>query len=418
MNIEKATHWLIALGGAFVLAIAGASSALAQEVTTGTITGQVVDAQGLAIPGATVTVTSPQGRKTFLTDAEGRFHAPFLTPGRHALRIELEGFRPVTIERVDVSLGERVVLPNIMLRLGGVTEQVEVIGTPPVVDTTSTSIGTNLDSDFLARIPTQRQLTDVVYLAPGVSTSGDVGEANPSISGATGLENQYVIDGVNVSNPGYGGVGSYSIVFGSLGTGVPFDFVKEVQVKTGGYEAEFGQATGGVVQAVTKSGGNTFNGSTFATSSREASRVTSARRSCRTRLGGRKPSTPRRRSSATSASRPAVRSFATGCSSSARSIASGTERHSSRLKDFPSATSSAKPTGNARRGPIRPRAPTRPPPHTGSICRSSATRLVATWDRNAVLRSCGPIRQGSARSISGDTIKRGATRGCSGTISC
>jgi hypothetical protein len=131
MNIEKATHWLIALGGAFALAIAGASSALAQEATTGTITGQVVDAQGLAIPGATVTVTSPQGRKTFVTDAEGRFHAPFLTPGRHALRIELEGFRPVTIERVDVSLGERVVLPNIMLRVGGVTGYT-AIGVPAV----------------------------------------------------------------------------------------------------------------------------------------------------------------------------------------------------------------------------------------------------------------------------------------------
>jgi hypothetical protein len=263
MNTEKATHRLLALGAAFALAVAGTSSALAQETTTGTITGQVVDAQGLAIPGATVTVTSPQGERTFVTDAEGRFHAPFLTPGRHSVRVELQGFRPTRIERVDVSLGQRMVLPNITLRVGGVTEQVEVIGAPPVVDTTSTSTGANLDSEFLARIPTQRQLTDVVYLAPGVSTSGDVGEANPSISGASGLENQYVIDGVNVSNPGYGGVGSYSIVFGSLGTGVPFDFVKEVQIKTGGYEAEFGQATGGVVQAVTKSGGNTFNGSMF-----------------------------------------------------------------------------------------------------------------------------------------------------------
>jgi hypothetical protein len=149
------------------------------------------------------------------------------------------------------------------MRVGGLTEQVEVIAEPPVVDTTSTSIGANINSDFLARLPTQRQVTDVVYLAPGVSTSDDVGEANPSISGATGLENQYVIDGVNVSNPGYGGVGSYSIVFGSLGTGVPFDFVEEVQVKTGGYGAEFGQATGGVVQAVTKSGGNTFAGNIF-----------------------------------------------------------------------------------------------------------------------------------------------------------
>ena len=252
----------------FVVAVAAALCLLtgtlaAQEATTGTITGQVVDAQGLAIPGATVTITSPQGQRTFVTDAEGRFHAAFLTPGQHTVKVDLQGFRPVTVESVNVQLGQRVALPNITLRVGGVTEQVEVIGAPPVVDPTSSGIGVNLDSDFLARIPTQRQVSDVVYLAPGVSTSGDVGEANPSISGASGLENQYIIDGVNVSNPGYGGVGSYSIVFGSLGTGVPFDFVSEVQVKTGGYEAEFGQATGGVVQAVTKSGGNTFRGSGF-----------------------------------------------------------------------------------------------------------------------------------------------------------
>ena len=260
LNRAGIRTWFVAAAAALVVA---AAPAAAQDATTGTITGQVVDAQGLAIPGATVTITSPQGQRAFVTDTDGRFHAPFITPGRHSVSVELQGFRPVTIEDIDVSLGERVVMPNITLRLGGVTEQVEVIGATPTVDTTNSSLGSTLDSDFLARIPTQRQLTDVVYLAPGVSTSGDVGEANPSISGATGLENQYIIDGINVSNPGYGGVGSYSIVFGSLGSGVPFDFVQEVQVKTGGYEAEFGQATGGVVQAVTKSGGNSFNGSAF-----------------------------------------------------------------------------------------------------------------------------------------------------------
>ena len=82
------------------------------------------------------------------------------------------------------------------------------------------------------------------------------GRANPSIGGGSGLDNQYVIDGVNVTNTGYGALGSYSIVFGSLGNGTPFDFIQEVQVKTGGYEAEFGQATGGVVNVVTKSGSN------------------------------------------------------------------------------------------------------------------------------------------------------------------
>ena len=90
-----------------------------------------------------------------------------------------------------------------------------------------------------------------------------MGEANPSISGGSGLENQYVVDGVNITNQGYGALGSYSIVFGSLGNGTPFDFMQEVQIKTGGYEAEFGQATGGVVNVVTKGGTNNLRGTAF-----------------------------------------------------------------------------------------------------------------------------------------------------------
>ena len=87
-----------------------------------------------------------------------------------------------------------------------------------------------------------------------------MGVANPSIGGSSGLENQYVVDGVNITNGGYGALGSYSIVFGSLGNGTPYDFMQEVQVKTGGYEAEFGQATGGVINVVTKSGSNPAEG--------------------------------------------------------------------------------------------------------------------------------------------------------------
>ncbi len=98
-----------------------------------------------------------------------------------------------------------------------------------------------------------------------------VGKSNPSISGASGLENNYIVDGVNITNAGYGGVGSYSIVFGSLGTGVTQDFIKETQVKTGGFEAEYGQSTGGVVNVVTQSGTNALHGALSATSGPAAS---------------------------------------------------------------------------------------------------------------------------------------------------
>jgi outer membrane receptor protein involved in Fe transport len=239
-----------------------ATLAGAQETTSGSIAGRVVDSQGLAIPGATVTVIAPQGPRTFTTDADGAFFAPFLTPGQYEIKVELQGFRTLDRQNIDVRLGQRVEL-TLPMQIGSLAESVNVSGSAPVVDTSSTTTGTVLDSEMLQRVPIGRRFSDTLYIAPGVSSGGQVGEANPSMSGGSGLENQYVVDGVNITNAGYGALGSYSIVFGSLGNGVPFDFVKEAQVKTGGYEAEYGQSTGGVVNVVTKSGTNALKGSAF-----------------------------------------------------------------------------------------------------------------------------------------------------------
>ncbi len=148
------------------------------------------------------------------------------------------------------------------MEVGGLTETVRSASSAAVVDTGSTTTGAVLSSEMFEKIPVGRRMTDTLYLAPGVSGT-PTGRANPSMSGSSGLDNLYVVDGVNVTNTGYGAVGSYSIIFGSLGTATPFDFVKEVQVKTGGYEAEFGQSMGGVVNVVTKSGTNALRGSVF-----------------------------------------------------------------------------------------------------------------------------------------------------------
>jgi outer membrane receptor protein involved in Fe transport len=244
---------------ALVLALASTVSA---QQTTGTVSGRITDAQGLAVPGVTVTLTGAQGARTFVTDADGNFTAPFLTPGTFTVRAELQGFKAAETKDVNVSLGQTTTV-NLKMEIGGLTETVEVTGAASVVDTRSTTTGAVLSSDLLSRVPVGRRMTDALYLAPGVSSSGSAGRANPSISGSSGLDNQYVVDGVNVTNTGYGAIGSYSIVFGSLGTATPFDFIKEVQVKTGGYEAEFGQSMGGVVNVVTKSGTNNFRGSVF-----------------------------------------------------------------------------------------------------------------------------------------------------------
>jgi hypothetical protein len=248
---------------AFLLALVLAVGvvAAAQE-TTGTISGLITDAQGLGVPGATVTVTGPQGARETVTDGEGRYRLPLLVPGIYLVRSELSGFRTVEAKDIAVTLGATATV-NLKMEVGQVTEVVEVLAASSTVDIRATTTGATIDSETLANIPVGRRVTEVLYLAPGVSSSGAAGRANPAMAGGSGLDNLYVVDGVNITNTGYGAIGSYSIVFGSLGTATPFSFVKEVQVKTGGYEAEFGQSMGGVVNVVTKSGTNQLRGSAF-----------------------------------------------------------------------------------------------------------------------------------------------------------
>jgi hypothetical protein len=247
--------------GCALLLIFGAAAAHAQQ-TTGTIAGRIVDAQGLAVPGVTVTVAGPQGAKSVVTDGEGRYSVPFLVPGTYTVHAELQGFKPIDRRNVVVQLSQTTTLP-LTMEVGGLSETVQVTGAASPIDTTSTTTGATIDSAQLQRLPTGRRFSDTLYLAPGVSSSGTAGRANPSVNGSSGLENQYIVDGVNITNGGYGALGSYSIVFGSLGNGTPYDFMQQVQVKTGGYEAQFGEATGGVINVVTKSGSNELHGSLF-----------------------------------------------------------------------------------------------------------------------------------------------------------
>jgi Carboxypeptidase regulatory-like domain/TonB-dependent Receptor Plug Domain len=250
------------------LALAITSAASAQEIG-GTLSGRVLDAQKLPVPGVTVTATGQQGARTAVSDADGRFSLPFLTPGNYDLKAELQGFKSFEQKAVIVSLGQITDIA-VSMQVGGVTETVNVTAESPLINTKSATIGQVLSTDALRNLPVGRTFAQTLYLTPGVSSSGNAGAANPSISGATGLDNQYIVDGANVTNTGFGGLGSYSTVFGSLGNATPYDFIKEIQVKTGGYEAEFGQATGGVVNVVTKSGTNKLRGSGFAYSQPDA----------------------------------------------------------------------------------------------------------------------------------------------------
>ena len=125
---------------ALLLVLGGSVAAAAQETTTGSIGGRVVDAQNLPVPGATVTIVSPQGDRTFTTDSDGRFLAPFLTPGAYEIKVELQGFRPLDRKGIQLQVGQRIELP-LGMTVGALTETVQVTGETPVIDTSTTTTG-------------------------------------------------------------------------------------------------------------------------------------------------------------------------------------------------------------------------------------------------------------------------------------
>ncbi len=240
----KAPKVLIAfIAVAFLLTSFG----IAQK-TTGAITGVVKDVDGKVIPGVTVTVTSPKlmGKRTAVTDDNGKFVFPALPPGVYTVTAELEGFKKFVKTNVVVSL-EKTTFVEAKLELGKITESIEVTASEVGVDIASSKISTNVKKEFFDALPKGRSFQSMVLMAPSVQS----GAYGISMGGATGVENLYVVDGINVTDVDKGGVG----------TNLVYEYIDEVEVKTGGYEAEFEGALGGVVNIITKSGGNEFHGS-------------------------------------------------------------------------------------------------------------------------------------------------------------
>jgi len=233
---------------------------LAQEsAVKGNIGGVVQDSTGAVVPGAKVTVTGPTGSKSLTSDNDGKFFFPVLTLGTYGVKVEKQGFRTAELKAVEVVAGKTSSL-SIAMQPGSVSETVEVSAAAVTVDTTSTAVGANLNDTFYSQIPVGRNVGALFTAAPGVVSGGGTGSANPSIGGASGLENLYLADGVNITSQAFGGLGVYTQLYGSVGTGINLSFIKEVDVKTGGFEAQYGQANGGIVQIVTKSGSSQFHG--------------------------------------------------------------------------------------------------------------------------------------------------------------
>ncbi len=233
----------------------------AQEISAvkGGLQGSITDGSGAAIPGATITFTGASDRRTLTTDDNGRYSLGGLTPGLYTVTVQKDGFKQTEAKSIEVGIARLSGL-DLKLELGGVSDTVEVNANSVQIETTSTAVGENLSVTFYSQVPVARNVGSLFYVAPGAVNSGGTGTANPSIGGATGLENQYIIDGVNLTDVGYGGLGVSSPTYGSLGTGINLSFVQEVQVKTGALEPKYGRADGGIALIVTKTGGSQLHG--------------------------------------------------------------------------------------------------------------------------------------------------------------
>jgi outer membrane receptor protein involved in Fe transport len=237
-------RWKQLLGLGLLLALV-ASSAWAQDKTTGALTGKVIDESGAALPGVSIEIrgtTLIGGAHLLVTDKAGRFRLPQIPPGVYTVVVSLQGFQTVKREELTVTLGNTVDVP-ISLKTETISETVEVIGEAPTIDVTSAATSTNLPNEILQNLPTARFQPAALNLAPGINQSSAYG-------GGDGSGNSYQIDGVDVSDPQSGTPWAF----------VDYNIIKEVQLVGLGAPAEYGGFTGVVFNSVTQSGGNKIKG--------------------------------------------------------------------------------------------------------------------------------------------------------------
>jgi hypothetical protein len=240
---------LASLAWALALVAGLASVTHAQGLQTGVITGTITSNDGLSMPGATITITSPalQGTQTAVTDVNGIYVVRGLPPGEYVVTVEMDGM--ATVKRpTRVELGRTVTL-DVGMAPAAVAEQVTVRGNAvPVV--TNPTIGANFNAKLINDLPTGRTPFTIAELAPGLTDNGpNAGQI--TIGGAFAYDNVFLINGVDVNDN----------IFGTNTNVFIEDAIEETQVLTSGISAEYGRFSGGVVNIVTKRGGDTFSGS-------------------------------------------------------------------------------------------------------------------------------------------------------------
>jgi Carboxypeptidase regulatory-like domain/TonB-dependent Receptor Plug Domain len=250
-------------------------AAFADGSQTGLITGQVVDAAGAGVAAVQVTVSGPQIRRTEVADDQGRFRFPALGVGTYDLHAELLGLA-VDQHGVHLSIGRTA---EVRLRLVGPAqkaappaaagaaageapggageageltsqESIQVVAEPSVIDRFATRVGNSIGFDFIDALPLPRAYQAVALLLPGVSVT--TMDGNPNVNGALRTDNQFLIDGVDTTDP----------ATGLFGLNLAYQAIQEVSVTAAAAPAEYGRSSGGVVNVVTRSATNEFQGIT------------------------------------------------------------------------------------------------------------------------------------------------------------
>ena len=240
---------------AFSTAAAGQTRA-----TTADLGGTIVDQSSAVLPGATVTAQNIATNhvRSAMTDGRGHFLIPALPPGTYNVRAELQGFTPRTLEDVVLTVGSLVDV-RLSLNVAGGQETVLVAGDAPVIDTQRTVVSSVISQEQIQHLPINgRNFIGFSLLAPGVATDrtpqqGASGTSGLSFAGQRARSNNITVDGLDNNDS----------IIGSVRATFSQEAVREFQVLTNSYSAEFGKASGGVVNIVTKSGSNAMAGNLF-----------------------------------------------------------------------------------------------------------------------------------------------------------
>ena len=242
------------------------ATAAGAQTTGGTIAGTVTDDSGAAVPGVTVTIRNAETgtQRTVVTEGDGRYQAESLQPGTYDVTAELTGFQKVLRQGVTLNLGQRAVV-NLSMKVGGVEQEVTVIGTASLVNTTSGGVAGVVEQQQIRDLPLNgRDFSQLTLLQPGVLStptterSVDRGMGTQvAVAGARPNQISFILDGADVNSQGNQSPGSAA--GGMLGV----ESVREFQVLINSYSAEHGRSSGGIVSAVTRSGTNAFHGAGF-----------------------------------------------------------------------------------------------------------------------------------------------------------